>query len=208
MNSQEFFNNLVNLYQHARIPCFASLAIKRDRCRSVSGALEDLLAYMIVQNHDGKYLAYVDQYLNLGKKPVMYVDVLLYNQTNRKVEHFIDAKTDLGWSSTGLEALCRRFKQQVERAKQVRVKLVDQTGVERYLPVSSDAQCHVVIATRVNGRGLTAERIDRIQRDLGVNVFVLSDGLHPNSFSRQVGANYPANLIAESEFERLHAALR
>lgn len=174
----------------------------------MSGSLEDLLAYMIVKNHEGKYLAYVDQYLNLGKKPVMYVDVLLYNQTNRQVQHFIDAKTDLGWSSTELDALCRRFKQQVERAKQVRVKLVDQTGVETYFSVSSDAQCHVVIATRVNGRGLTAERIDRIQRDLGVNVFVLSDGVHPNSFSRQAGANYPANFIAESEFERLHAALR
>jgi hypothetical protein len=208
MTAQEFFDSLVRLYQQARIPTFESSAIRRGRCRAVSGALEDLLASLIVLNHSGRYLAFVDQYVNLGTKPVMYVDVLLYDKAVGQVTHFIDAKTDLGWSSEGLEALCKHFRQQVKRATQVKLKLVDQDGAETACAVSPSAQCHIVIATRVNGRGLTPERISGVERDLGVSIFVLSDGEHPNAFSRSAEAHYPAKYIAQSEFTRLHAALR
>lgn len=208
MSAQEFFDHLVGLYQRARLPTFENPAIRRHRCRAVSGGLEDLLAHHLVVNHGEKYLAYVDQYLNLGTKPVMYVDVLLRDRKTGQVQHFIDAKTDLGWSSEGLETLCERFKSQVERAKQVEPKLLDHEGTEQICTVAPDARCHIVIATRVNGRGLTKDRIARIEREAGVNIFVLSDGEHPNSFSRQADARYPAKFIAESEFKRLYAALQ
>lgn len=208
MTPQEFFDNLVDLYRRARIPTFKDGAIRRDRCRAVSGGLEDLLAYQIVRNHKDKYLAYIDQYVNPGAKPVMYVDVLLRSKASGEVQHFLDTKTDLGWSSEGLEELCKRFKGQVERAKKVTIKLADELGVETACRVAPDAQCHVVVATRANGRDLTMERLARIQRETAVSIYVLSDGEHPNSFSRQPTSHYPSERIAQSEFQRLHTALQ
>lgn len=208
MTPTEFFNNLIGLYRRARIPTFEDTAIYRHRCRAVSGGLEDLLAYYICRNHANKYLVYVDQYLNLGAKQVMYADILLLERATGQICHFLDAKTDLGWSSEGLEQLSCHFKRQVERAKAVALPLMDENGNIREFSVSQDAKCHIVVATRANGRGLNPAKLRIIEAECGVNVFVLSEEKHPNSFSFNSQAEYPSKYINLPEFDRLYSALR
>lgn len=208
MNSQEFFNQFIGLYRQARIPTFADDSIRRDRCRSVSGGLEDLLAFFIAKNIPGKYRIYVDQHLNLGKRLAMYPDIVLLSRESDQVKHFIDAKTDLGWNRDKLEFMCEKLFDQAEASKRVAVKLVGHTGEVGEHRVAVDAKCHLVIGTRVNSGNLDASRVAEVERKTGVAIYVLSESKHPNLFSKGAESVYPESCIAQDAIDRLLGALR
>lgn len=208
MDSQELFDKFIGLYKQARIPTFQDEFIRRDRCRSVSGGLEDLLAYFIAKRVPGKYMIYVDQHLNLGKRSVMYPDITLLTRQSGKVAHFIDAKTDLGWTRDKLEFMCRKLADQTRAAKVVAVKLVGHAGQVDEYEVSCDVKCHLVVGTRVNSGKLDEQELAAIEERTGVCIYVLSERKHPNVFSKGAESVFPASCISQSDIDRLVCSLQ
>ena len=120
------------------------------------------------------------------------------------VTAFIDIKMDLGWNREGLIDLCKKHYQTVLSLRNQECQLKDgQTKIHKKLNIAQKISYNIVI---ISGKNISAEKLTRQLKEAGkfkpdVNVFVLSAGVHPNSYDITSD-----NLIKQVDVGRLEAS--
>lgn len=187
MSDEEFFKELVSLYVKAREIPYPARWVNRARCRSVSGQLEDLLAYYVSEQLPERFEIFVDQPVSLGGRNVRYPDLVLLHRESGLVTSVVDVKTDLGWKRGEIRRLCQYMKDLAVAmaGRQVTVRWGDWPEDKTAHPVAPHVSAHVVVASWENADGSDPDAAIRIARDMGVHLHVLSRGRHPNYFSRE-----------------------
>lgn len=205
MTPAAFTEAFVSLYRRAREVKFAPDRVTRARARSVSAELEELVAAYIVNNSAEDLHIYVDQPVSVGGGKTPYPDLVVLNKSTNIVTAIADIKTDIGWKRDGIKAMCSKL-------SVLRDEIIDKGGVnlgptpkERsHFPVSGSLSCHLIIGTAANsGDLLQKEDAQQIAKDCGVLMYVLSEGLHPNHFSRQANNIFPGLKIRDQDFSLL-----
>lgn len=205
MTPHAFILKIVEAYHAARVPAVAGDTVRRGRSRSISGIAEDLLAEYLVENDPTIEVVYVDQpiYVAATKKRITPDLVIVRNGT---IHTFIDLKLDMGWNRDGLTDLCQAHKQSVQSVRGELARLRDGVTKElREVPVAPDLSYNVVMVSRTNINPETlsrhVKRIDELGPD--VELFILCDTGHPNSYDAEPAQILETLSINEAEFARL-----
>lgn len=203
MTSDEFFSRLVELYRRARMPTFETEGITRARCRSVSGGLEDLVAAYIVRNLPGRFHIFVDQPVSIGRGVLRYPDLVLCDNDRKAVCSFVDVKTDLGWKRDEIEAMSIKLRQLADATAAKMMKLGPTPNTRRSHDVVERPACHLVVAAWPNSGKTSPAAAAAIALESGVEFYVLSEGRHPNHFSRGTEDVFADLVIRRSDMARL-----
>ena len=91
MEPNKFIEKAKALYRNARQPKFKHINVSRGLSHSISGALEDLMAFYLAENDTSDRKFFVDQTVNVNgrnKRP----DIVIWQ--GGVAENFVDLKTD------------------------------------------------------------------------------------------------------------------
>lgn len=205
MSPEEYFIQLIDLYQAARNPKFCNPKILRGRSKSVSSDMEDLTALFLVLNLNRHAMLYTDQPVKfLGHRQPKYPDILIH-ESNGDINHLVDTKTDMGWNRNGVFAFCKEWDALIDSIKGSETEF--KTGKDKQVlkgRFSSNLKYHVVVASEINSGHQILKDYERVKNELqNVNLYFLSTGCHPNSYQfspQEILTNIEIN---HSDFERL-----
>lgn len=203
MTPKTFFRKFVDLYREAREPTFRTAGVHRSRCRSVSGGLEDLTAAYIARNNPGAYRIFVDHSVPIGDGKVRYPDLVVCEKQTQVVRSYVDVKVDLGWKRDRIEAMCEELRNVAVATAGKEMKLGPNPKTRKLYRVVEDPSCHLVVGALANGGDTTPEKAAEMAREYRVEFYVLSEGKHPNEFSRQRGCTFDGLEIRQPDMKRL-----
>jgi hypothetical protein len=183
MNPQNFFEEVIELYQNARKAKFKHSQIFRGRNSSISSDLEDLLALYLAKNSKDNYSYFVDQPIKVNDtKNNKYPDIILFEK--EKIFHLIDVKSDIGWHRNTMFEFCEEWNQIIENWKLKDFSL--KTGEEKKLisgNFDKNLKLHIVIISLKNSGKKILEDEKAINKKLkNIRLYILSDGIHPNAY--------------------------
>ncbi len=204
MSPKEFFRKIIELYFNSREPKFYNPNIFRGRSYSISSELEDLAALFIALNNPNKCNYYTDQPIKFIGSNTKYPDIVI-QQEDGTIRDLIDIKTDTGWNRNGMLQFCKEWESQIEAVKgSITEFSKGKTKQKKSGCFSEDLKYHVVVVSQVNsGKQILKDYDLVLNQCANVNLYILSDGMHPNNYGisqeeilNGIKINYP-------EFERL-----
>ena len=211
MSPKELLLKITEAYQDARRPYQVDARIRRGRSHSVSSITEDLFALYLVSNDKTIDFVYVDQPVTFNSlKKIIYPDIVITR--SGVVTALIDIKMDLGWNRNGLFDLCKKHHEVVKKIKCGECHLKDgmtKKGEKKIFTVSKDISYNVIIISNVNVSPLLlGSQLEQV-RSLGpdVEVFILCDKGHPNSYDIEPNELIKKLGVNEAEFSRLRRKL-
>ena len=200
MTPEEFYRQLISLYRQAREPVFYHPSLARGRSHSISSQAEDLFGLFLAMNTPRRCKFYIDQAMQFGEKKY-YPDVVI-QETSGTIYDLVDLKTDIGWSRKALPGLCQRWDERLRQVKGTGTYFNDgRTKKEIRGNFAEDIILHIVILTAANGGNLAAQ-IKQLPKYDHVQVYLMADGKHPNTYGIK-----PTDLLAkmgvvQAEFDR------
>lgn len=205
MTPRELMRKVIELYHVARIPQYYHPNVRRGRSHSVAGRVEDLVAAFLAFNLAVDCEIRVDQPISLvGARAVIYPDIALL--VNGELKHIIDVKMDLGWNRRGLPAFCQEKLEMIQKVRGAEATLKDGvTKTQQDIRISSNCSYHILIISGLNISEVTLkESLDKA-RDYEpvVLTYVLSDGVHPNTYGSEEHELLEKLQIHEDAFARL-----
>ncbi|HDY7910619.1 TPA: hypothetical protein RQK48_004233 [Vibrio vulnificus] len=205
MSPEEYFKQLINLYQEARNPRFYNPNILRGRSKSVSSDMEDLTALFLALNLSRHAMFYTDQPVKFtGQRQSKYPDILIH-ESSGQIKHLVDTKTDMGWNRNGVLPFCKEWDALIESVKGTETEF--KTGKDGQIVqgvFSTDLKYHVVVASEVNSGRQILEDYERVKSECqNVNLYLLSKGCHPNSYKYSPQGILENIEVNHSDFERL-----
>ena len=203
MTPDEFFRELINLYQSSRNSLFPEEGIHRGRSASISSGLEDLAAQFIYHNNPNKCTYYIDQPLRFNGNSTRYPDIVILN-TNHEISHLIDMKADLGWNRNGMQKFCSEWSDRIEAITGTETGFSHgKTKEKQIAKFSKDLKYHIVVTTYVNSGKKIKEQYDSLKETENVNLYILSDKSHPNRYDLPPKDILDKMEIKKIEFDRL-----
>jgi hypothetical protein len=204
MSSEDFFSEVIDIYQNAREQKYANLNIFRGRSVSSSSEIEDLTARFLASNISKKYLYFVDQPMKFEGFPTKYPDIAIQDCKNGLIRNLIDVKNDLGFKKrTGIFDFCEKWDAVIESIKGTKTQF--KLGHNKKLcegMFSEDLKYHVVIVTEKNSGKKLKEDRKRVDELKNVKLYVLSKGVHPNKYLEK-SEIINKLVIQQEEFEQL-----
>lgn len=190
MTPRDFLLKIINAYQEARLTDADHPKVRRGRSHSISSQAEDYLAEYLVHSDPSLDLVLVDQPVTLPAKTAgtaravqRYPDLVLVR--NGTVETLIDLKMDPGWARTKMREFCEKheatlnfFAGQTGRLRDGRTKETQEYAFSkdlRYLIA-------VISGQNINQAQLKIQLDSVVEFEPRVQVLVLSNGRHPNSY--------------------------
>lgn len=206
MTPRDFFKELIKLYSEAGESKFPNQNIFRGRNASVSSSLEDLFADFIAKNNPNKCTYYIDQPMKFkGDKFPKYPDIAIQSQDG-VIEHLIDMKADLGWNRNGTLDFCSKWNTRIEEVQSSETFFKKgMTKEEVKGRFSENLKYHIVVVTSKNAsdKKLREDAIEIAKRCQHVELYILSDGKHPNSYDLSQDELLKQIGIRPDEFKRL-----
>jgi len=192
MTQKEFIEAIIAIYKKARhVALPAGLLtpdkIRRGRNHSVSGLMEDLVAYFLLRNFPTIDKITIDQPLTIrhpGKKTrVIYPDLLLIQKD--VIKAVLDIKTDIGRNRKELVNIVVKSSQTIE---ELRGKVLSYNDgiTKQSFEVTGDAhlQGFIVVISKLNINSLLVEKhiaeIEARKQLMHSRLYFLTDGIHPN----------------------------
>jgi hypothetical protein len=176
----------------------------RARARSISSDLEELVASYIIASTNKNLHIYVDQPVSIGNGRVAYPDLVILDKDLSKVVAIADVKTDIGWNRNGIESMCKKLSTVREAIKANSLDLGTEPKLRKPFVVSEALDCHLIIGASVNsGKLLQSSEALEIATSFGVHLYILTEGKHPNNFSRQAGNTFIGMTVRCEDFNNL-----
>lgn len=204
MTPQEYFRKLIELYVNARKPKYYNPNIQRGRSTSVASDFEDLTALFIALNNPLPCDYFVDQPLRFTGTTTKYPDIVI-QQDNGEIKDLIDVKADIGWNRNGMYPLCEAWETRIEKVKGTSTQF--KQGTTKTLhegQFSNDLTYHVLVASAENAsQQLLKDHAKVLATMTNVQLYILSDGIHPNSYKYNQADTLQHINLHHDEFERL-----
>lgn len=205
MSPADFAEAFVALYRRARTVELKPEKITRARARSVSSELEELIAaYIITNSHEDLHI-YVDQPVTLSTGKTQYPDLVVLNKRINQVIAIADIKTDIGWNRGGMEDMCSKLASlRGGLVSTGSIKLGPEPKQRKPYSVSKFLSTHLVIgAAKNSGDEFRSAEAIEIAKRYGTAVYVLTEGKHPNDFSRQSQGLFPGLFVRKEDLSSL-----
>lgn len=206
LTKTNFILEIIQLYQSSRKTRYAHEKIKRGRSHSVSSLAEDLFAKYLVENIECDEI-YVDQPVSVvGVKKVSYPDIVVVRGDT--IIGTCDLKVDLGWNREGLVELCKKSFEYLKeiQGKECKINNGLITKEIKNYKVSKKFFHNIVVISdkNINTTNLEEQRKE-VKKKFGslVNVFILSGGVHLNTYGVTAKNLMEKVTIRESEFDEL-----
>ena len=204
MSPEEYFRKIIELYHQSRDPKYYNPNIKRGRSSSISSSLEDLTALFIALNNPNQCSYFTDQPIKFGGSTVKYPDIVIQNKDGY-IQNLIDVKTDIGWNRNGMYSFCEEWEKRIESIKDTKTSFrhgKDKTIIQGKF--SEDLKYHVLVVSKVNsGKKIESDYIQVKNNLKNVSLYLLSDGVHPNSYEYGISDTIENIAINSEEFERI-----
>lgn len=201
---EELIREVVLLYRNSRKTKYFNNKIFRGRSRSISSYFEDLFANFLSNNINCDQI-YIDQPLTVDgiKGRSIYPDIVIVK--NNRIIALLDVKTDLGFNRYNFYELCRKDSQLIKLMKGKNCSLiVGETKEKKYgLIISRNLIYDIVILSRKNNKNLEKQILRASRLNPKINVFVLTDGKHPNTYNVSVQKLIKGIKINETEFNKM-----
>ena len=208
MTPDEYFRKLIELYFNSREPKYYNPNIFRGRSTSISSELEDLTALFIALNNPNPCNYFTDQPLKFQGSKTKYPDIVIQHE-NKFIYDLVDMKADTGWNRDGMLKFCEEWEQYIESVKGTETQFINGKTKERhYGKFSKNLKYHVVVATEVNSGKKILEDYELVkEKCTNVELYILSKGVHPNSYTLSQGEVLKKISINNTEFDRLMNAI-
>lgn len=203
MTPQEYFRKLIELYFNARKPQYYNPNIQRGRSASVASDFEDLTALFIALNNPHPCEYFVDQPLRFNNKETKYPDIVIQHESG-EIKDLIDVKADIGWNRNGMHPLCKEWEERIENVKGTPTQFKQGTTKEKHTgQFSKHLTYHVLVASEENASQQLLEDHARVLADMqNVQLYILSNGIHPNCYKYTQIETLQRINIHEEEFVR------
>lgn len=209
MSPEEYFKKIIELYHQSRIPKYYNPNIKRGRSSSISSDIEDLTALFIALNNPKQCFYFIDQPMKFEGSTTKYPDVVIQNHEG-KIENLIDVKTDIGWKRDGLYPFCLEWEKRIESVKGTSTSFLQ--GEDKSIQhgdFTKNLKYHVVVVTKINSGNRLLSDYERVKNELtNVQLYILSDGIHPNNYKYSANETINKIIIYRDEFDRLISCIR
>lgn len=211
MEPNEFFEEVVNLYEISRRLKYPNDLLRRGTSHSISSEIEDLMAHFLVTNLKNKYKIYIAQTLSYkinNKNKSCEFDLLLVDNKN-EISNVVEIKTDLGHIRNGLVNYCEKRNCLLNMLRRKLIKCNDGITKEKFtLKFGDKSICHLVI---VNNKNISKRELDENIKNIkcisNIELYFLSNGEHPNSYKFKGTELIDKISIDEDEFGRLMDSL-
>lgn len=209
MQPKEYFRKLVELYVNSREPCYYNPNIFRGRSSAISSDLEDLTALFIALNNSIPCPYYTDQPMRFVGLPNKYPDIVIQNESDGVIRNLVDVKADIGWNRNGMYDFCQEWEGWIASVEGKATSFVEgKSKIRRHGQFAGDLKYHVLITTLVNSGTKILEDYRRVERECSrVKLYILSDGIHPNSYGMSQDDILGNIHINGGEFERFFGYL-
>lgn len=208
MTPTEYFRKLIELYVNSREPKYYNPNIFRGRSTSISSELEDLTAFFIALNNPDSCNYFTDQPLKFQEPKTKYPDIVIQHENN-VIYDLVDMKADTGWNRDGMLKFCKEWEDCIESAKGKETHFINGKTKEKHCgKFSKNLKYHVVVATEVNSGKKILEDYELVNEQCtNVELYILSKGIHPNSYSLSQDEILKKISINNTEFDRLMNAI-
>lgn len=208
MTPVEYFKKLIELYFNSREPKYYNPNIFRGRSTSISSELEDLTALFIALNNPDSCNYFTDQPLRFQGSKTKYPDIVIQHE-NKVIYDLVDMKADTGWNRDGMLEFCAEWEGYIESVKGKETQFINGKTKERHCgEFSMDLKYHVVVATEENSGKKILEDYKLVnEKFINVELYILSKGIHPNSYSLSQDEILKKIFIDNTEFDRLMSAI-
>lgn len=204
MSPEDFFSEVIDIYQQAKEQNHEKLNIFRGRSASVSSEIEDLIARFLSLNLPSNYKYFVDQPMKFEGFTTKYPDIVIQDSDNGLIGNLIDVKNDLGFKKrTGIFDFCEKWDAVIESVKNTKTHF--KLGHTKELlkgKFSKNLKYHVVVITEKNSGSRIKEDQERVGKLKNVNLYFLSEGIHPNKYLNKSVITEKL-IIHNKEFDRL-----
>jgi hypothetical protein len=216
MEPSVLMQNIIEAYERARHPLPCNNKLRRGRSHSVSSITEDLFANFLISNDSSIDMVRIDQPITLSgidqvtnkRKKQIYPDLVVIR--DNRIDALVDIKMDLGWNRDGLSILCKKHCDTIIASRGSNCHLkegLDKTPLT--LRFSEKLSYSIVI---ISGTNIPRHKFEFQLRECekfvaAVEVFVLSDCAHPNTYSDLPGEILQKMEINLLTFERLKKKL-
>ncbi|GBE15193.1 hypothetical protein BMS3Abin14_01247 [bacterium BMS3Abin14] len=209
MPPKEYFRKLIELYSESRETKYYNPNIFRGRSSSISSQLEDLTALFIALNNPDHCTYYIDQPVRFGSSKTRYPDIVIQNG-DKTIENLIDVKADIGWNRDGMYKFCMEWEDRIKAVQGTETTFTDGKSKEkRHGKFSKRLKYHVLIATLENSGKTLKNDHDKIKNECSnVNLYLLSDGQHPNTYGLTQQDVLDKINIQDDEFRRFFENLK
>jgi hypothetical protein len=204
MSPEEYFKKIIELYHKSRDPKFYNPNIKRGRSSSISSELEDLTALFIALNNPNQCSYFTDQPMKFEGSTTKYPDIVIQDKDGT-IKDLIDVKSDIGWNRDGMYFFCKEWEKRIESIKGTETSF--KQGKDKSVnhgTFSKRLKYHVLVVSKINsGKKIEADYV-KVKKELkNVCLYILSDGVHPNNYERNISETIQVIDIHEDEFDRL-----
>jgi hypothetical protein len=205
MSPELFFLEVITIYQRAKEQKYSDLNIFRGRSVSASSDIEDLTARFLSLNMPKNYLYFVDQPMKFKGFSTKYPDIAIQDCEGGLIRNLIDVKNDLGFKkSSGIFDFCEKWDAIIESVKGTETHF--KLGHNKELltgAFSENLKYHVVIITKKNSGQKIEDDQKRVDKLKNVNLYILSEGVHPNKYRLKPEEITRKLIIHKEEFSRL-----
>ncbi len=172
------------------------MTIVRGTSHSISSQVEDLLASYCAKHIDQKSgtVILIDPQISFsntklknksGKRPLLFRPDICFLRNNRVVKIF-DVKTDLGYKRKEIIQQAGQLKNLIKRIKG-KSALININGTPTTVSISKKIKKYFVVISGAENSGNIQETKKRIKEKHGIDMLVLSDGDHLNSYKTKPG---------------------
>lgn len=204
LSNREFLRQIIKLYHSARKPKFINKKISRGRSHSISSSAEDLFAYYLSGHIKCDHI-YIDQPINVPSFNNPICPDLVVVRNNRIIA-FIDLKMDIGWNRKGLYFLCKKHHSKLDSIKGKQCKLKEGTSKKDYSYIADRKLSYNIVLIsnqNVNSRILEGQITQSKSLNPNVEVFVLTEKEHPNTYGIKIEDLMKKIKINNDQFKKL-----
>ena len=135
---------------------------------------------------------------------VKYPDIVIQKK-NGRIENLIDVKTDIGWNRDGLYSFCKEWEKRIESIKETKTFFKQgKDKSENHGIFSKNLKYHVLIVSKSNSDKKLVSDYQRVKNEMkNVCLYLLSDGMHPNTYGFTILDTIKNINIHADEFDRL-----
>lgn len=212
MSPRNFVKEIIRLYFDARKPKYGNRRIKRGESRSISSLVEDLFAKYLHEVINKKYDILISPILTFSFKPEggkrnlsMKPDICLTN--NAKAYAFFDLKMDLGYKRSEFVGNCKKNDEKIQKIKGKQCNFKD--GQDKNKPtntltIAKSLKYHIIVISTKNIKNDDfRENKEKFKTLKNSSLYVLTTGLHPNTYGKDQDEILNEIKINSNEFNRL-----
>jgi len=206
MTANNFIEQIILLYQNARLIKYNDKKISRGRSHSISSSVEDLFANYLAGLNAEIDKILVDQPISVDRH-TFYPDISIV-RANELIA-FFDIKMDLGWKRNELTNIFLNYKSKLEN---IHGKIgTMRNGISKdkiEYKISNSAIYDIVLITDQNiNPAVLDKHLSNIGTNKYVQVHILSKHKHPNSYGIKVSELMSEIVIDYAAFDDIKKRL-